>query len=108
MNAKQILEVFEAGKTVANPKAWKDGTVKINIILVLISGLIGILNFFDCSFCQFSLSPDQQVGIATGIMTIAGLFNAGSTVATSDKVGFEPKNVQPVSEDLSNDIKDLQ
>lgn len=108
MNAKQLLEVFEAGKTVANPQAWKNGTIKINIILVLISGLIGILNFFDCSFCQFTLTPDQQIGIATGIMTIAGLFNAGSTAATSDKVGFTPKDVEPVEQSLSDDIKDLQ
>lgn len=108
MNISQILEVFQAGKVVANPESWKKHTVNINILLVLISGILAILHFFDCSFCQFDLTPEQQMNIATGIMAFAGIFNAGSTVVSSDKIGIAPKNAVPVDQTLSNDIRDLQ
>lgn len=108
MKANQLMEVFRAGKMVANPKAWKTHTVTINTLLVLISGGLAILNMFDCSFCGFQLTAEQQLNIATGIITIAGVFNAGSTVVTTDKIGIKPKDVKPVDESLSDDIKDLQ
>ena len=122
INIPQLMEVFQAGKTVANPEAWKKGSVNVNILMVLISGIITIFHYFDCSICGIQLSTDQIVSIATAIMAIAGLFNAGSHVATTDKIGFKQKvqqditvddsvkddKIQEVSEELANDIKDLQ
>lgn len=108
MKARDLVEVFHAGKMVANPKAWKAGTVTVNTILVLISGGLGIMHMFDCSFCGIELSAEQQLNIAMGIITFAGIFNTGSTVATTDKIGFTPKDVKPVDADLEKDLKDLQ
>lgn len=108
MKVSQFIEVFHSGKMVANPEAWKNGTVKLNTIMVLISGLLAILNMFDCSVCNLQLTSEQVIGISTGIMTIAGIFNAGSTLATSDKVGFKPKPKIEVDVDLNNDIENLQ
>lgn len=107
MKISQMIEVFQAGRSVSNPVAWKTGTVKLNTIMVLISGLIAILNMFDCGICNLQLTPEQIIGIATGIMAISGVFNAGSTLATSDKVGISLKK-QEVDESLSNDIEKLQ
>lgn len=104
MKAQDLIEVFQAGKEVANPEFWKQKTINANVIMVLISGVIGILNFFDCSFCSIQLTPEQMIGITTGIVSIAGLFNAGSTMATSAKVGFKKK----VDASLSDDISKLQ
>jgi hypothetical protein len=111
MNISQLTEVFNAGKAVANPEAWKKHTVTVNTLLVLISGSLAILHYFDCSICGFNLTPEQQMNIATFIMTMFGIFNAGSTIATTEKIGFKPKNLQPIEEvdpSLANDIKDLQ
>lgn len=104
MKAQDLLEVFQAGKQVANPEFWKQKTINANVLMVLISGIIGILNFFDCSICSIQLSSDQIIGITTGIVSIAGLFNAGSTMATSTKVGIKKK----VDNSLSDDISKLQ
>jgi hypothetical protein len=108
MKINQLMEVFQAGKTVANPEAWKKHTVTINTLLVLLSGALGILHYFDCSFCSFNLTAEEQLSIATFIMTIYGIFNAGSTIATTDKIGIKPKDPIPVSQELSQDIRDLQ
>jgi len=109
MNAHNIFEVFRAGKSVANPEAWKKGTVSVNTILVLISGALSVMNFFDCSFCNFKLTSEEQLNIALGIMTIAGIFNAGSTAATTEKIGISPKAPIASSEsDIIQTIKDLQ
>jgi len=105
MNINQLTEVFNAGKCVANPEAWKKHTVTVNTLLVLISGALGILHYFDCSFCQFNLTSEQQLTIATFIMTMFGLFNAGSTIVTTEKIGLKPKQVDS---SLANDIKSLQ
>lgn len=108
MKINQIMEVFQAGKTVANPQAWKKHTVTINTLLVLISGTLGILHYFDCAFCQFNLTAEEQLSIATFIMTVYGIFNAGSTIATTEKIGFKPKNLEEIPSELENDIRDLQ
>lgn len=123
MKITQMMEIFQAGKAVANPEFWKQKTINANVIMVLISGVVGLLNMFDCSLCDLQLTTEQIVGITTGITTIVGIFNAGSTLATSEKVGFKPKpktkvtnetekEVEPelseVESDLSDDIGKLQ
>lgn len=109
MKISQMLEVFEAGKTVANPESWKKGSVNINVIMVLISGAVAVLNMFDCSFCDFQLTTEQVLGISTGIMTIVGLFNAGTTIATTEKIGVNNKlKIETLDEKLAKQIKDLQ
>lgn len=109
MKISQMLEVFEAGKTVSNVESWKKGSVNINVIMALISGCVAILNMFDCSFCNFQLSNEQVLGISTGIMTIAGIFNAGSTIATTEKIGVSSKlKIETLDEKLAKQLKDLQ
>jgi hypothetical protein len=124
MKISQWLEIFQAGKAVTNPEFWKQKTINANVIMVLISGVIGILNLFDCGLCDLQLTTEQIIGITTGITTIVGIFNAGSTAATSEKVGLikkkpskdvkkeevesETEELTEVSADLSDDIEKLQ
>lgn len=107
MKITQIMEVFQAGKQVANPEFWKQKTINANAIMVLISGLIAILNMFDCSICNLQLTTEQIVGITTGITTVAGLFNMGSTLATSTKVGFKQKTSKVKdSEEVESEVNE--
>jgi hypothetical protein len=131
MKLGNIMEVFKAGKMVVNPTFWKQKTIDLNTLVVVISGIVGIINFFDCSWCNLNLTTEQVVGIATGIVSLVGVFNAGSTAATSEKVGavnpkitaiFKKKPVvqevveevteeevgEEVSSELSDDISKLQ
>lgn len=104
-----MMEVFQAGKEVANPEFWKQKTIKANAIMVLISGIVAILNMFDCSLCDLQLTSEQIIGITTGITTIAGIFNAGSTMVTSTKVGFKPKKSSTevvVEEEIEEEIEE--
>lgn len=108
MKITQMMEVFQAGKEVANPEFWKQKTIKANAIMVLISGIVAILNMFDCSLCDLQLTSEQIIGLTTGITTIAGIFNAGSTMATSAKVGFKPKKSsteEVVEEEIEEKVK---
>ena len=100
MKFSQMMEIFQAGKSVANPEFWKQKTINANTIMVLLSGLVAILNMFDCGICNMHLTPEQLIGLATGITTVAGLFNIGSTMATSTKVGFKPKATATISEEV--------
>lgn len=108
MKISEMMEVFQAGKEVANAAAWKNGTIKANTIMVLLSGLVFVINMFDCSICNMHLTPEQLVGLATGIMTVAGIFNTGSTMATSSKVGITPTKKKLVESSLNDDIEKLQ
>ena len=124
MKISEMMEVFQAGKQVANPAFCKQHTINANVLMVLISGIVGVMNMFDCSICDLQLSSEQLIGLATGITTIAGILNVGSTLVTSTKVGVSlskgvhthEETIAPdintdkilVENDLSNDIKDLQ
>lgn len=112
MKISQMMEVFQAGKQVANPEFWKQRTINANVIMVLISGLVAVLNMFDCGICNMNWTPEQMLGLATGITTVAGLFNVGSTLATSEKVGISRKGVviqkKEVDSELSDEIGKLQ
>ena len=101
MTKINILEAFQAGKCVANPENWKNHTVTANTIIVLVSGIVGIMNMFDCGICNLQLSPEQLIGISTGVMAIAGIFNTTSTIVTSEKVGFKSSK----SDDLNRLIE---
>lgn len=104
MKVNDLMEVFQAGKEVANPAFWKQKTINANVIMTLLSGIVFIINMFDCSICDIQVTSDQLISVSTGIIAIAGMLNAGSTMATSSKVGLKTK----VSSDLQNEIEKNQ
>ena len=106
MKVKEMMEIFEAGKQVANPTYWKQKTIDMNKLILVLSGLVGIINMFDCSMCNIQLSPDQLIGIATGLISAVSVFNMGSTAATTTKVGLIGK--KKVDSKLAADIEKLQ
>jgi hypothetical protein len=106
MKVSEMMEVFKAGKEVANPAFWKQHTINLNTLMVAISGLVYILNMFECSICDLQLSHDQLINIGSGVVAIFGAINAGSTMATSTKVGIKPK--AKVDQSLADDIGKLQ
>lgn len=79
---KQLLAVFQAGKTVANPAAWKSGQVTANMVAAVLSFLLLLLKGtpYDPQM------DDQTVLLLAG--GIFGLLNWLFTVASTDKIGI--------------------
>lgn len=111
-----IFSVLQAGSEVVDKARGKSGQLTANYVVVFISAVIGLLNLFDCSWCDFQLTSDQMIGISTAIITIYGLFNNLATAATSQHATINPvenvkillktKDLPPVSDELAKQIQD--
>lgn len=110
-----LFNLLKTGTEIADKAKTKGATISVNYIVLFISAAIGLLNTFDCSFCDFALTNDQLIGIATAVTTILALFNNVSTAATSQhatidpiesvKMALAPKQLPNVSSDLAQEIE---
>ena len=100
-----LLQVFQKGKEVANPGAWKN-------VQVVASLIAAILSLFAAFGYDFGIGQSDILLIAGGVVGVGG---AIITVITSQKVGFrssapaaelppinlvahsEPDSMQPVA-----------
>lgn len=83
-----FLDLFKQGKEVANPAAWKNGTISVNAV----AGLLGAIAAIAAGFgYDFGLSEETLQQIAGGAIGVAGAVNAVMHVVTSKKVGM-PSN----------------
>ena len=73
-----LLQVFQKGKEVANPGAWKN-------VQVVAGLLTAVLSVFAAFGYDFGISQSDILLISAGI---GGLGSAIITVITSQKVGF--------------------
>jgi hypothetical protein len=80
-----FLELFKQGKEVANPAAWKNGTVGVNAV----AGTLGAIAAIAAAFgYDFGLSEEVLQQIAGAVVAVAGSVNAVMHVVTSKKVGL--------------------
>jgi hypothetical protein len=99
---KAFYGVFQSGKMVANPLAWKKGQMTGGLVAAFIGALITVAKVFDY---DIHLDDEQIVQIGGAIVAIFGLFNAGATVATTDKFGLQPTgNEVPKSDSASSQV----
>lgn len=91
-----LFNLFRKGQIVANPEAWKNGQITVNVLSAAIIALIGVLQVLGVShpllapiiaFVQLHIDS-----IAYIIILINGLFNPVATVVSSTKVGLPPAN----------------
>ena len=76
-----LLQVFQKGKEVANPGAWKNA----QIVAGLLTAILSVLAAFGY---DFGISQSDILLIAGGVVGVGG---AIITVITSQKVGFRQK-----------------
>jgi hypothetical protein len=110
-----LFNLLKAGTEIADKAKTKGATISVNYIVLFISAAIGLLNTFDCGICNFSLTNDQLIGIATAVTTILALFNNVSTAATSQyasidpvesmKLALAPKKLPNISSELAQEIE---
>jgi uncharacterized membrane protein len=85
-----VPDVLKQGKMVADPVAWKRGQITASVLSAL---LITILNMGRVFGYELPISDEQINIISAGIVTLVGLFVVPvATVASTDKIGFKPKN----------------
>ncbi len=100
---KAFYSVFESGKMVANPVAWKKGQMTGGLVAALLGSLITLAKVFGY---DIHLNDEQLVQIGGAIVAVFGLFNAGATVATTTKIGMQSAG-QPVAEVNSSSSQEL-
>ena len=76
-----LLQVFQKGKEVANPGAWKNA----QIVAGLLTAILSVLAAFGY---DFGIGQSDILLIAGGVVGVGG---AIITVITSQKVGFRQK-----------------
>lgn len=84
-----IPEVLRQGKIVANPEAWKKGQINASFLTGFLGLIVAALKLFGV---DLPVDDEQLALIATGILTVFGLFNPMATIASSDKVGLKADN----------------
>ncbi|MFZ6773018.1 hypothetical protein ACO0LB_09930 [Undibacterium sp. SXout7W] len=82
-----FYNVFRAGQSVADAVKLKNKQLILNALVALFSGVIGIGKIYGY---DFHLTPDDITHIAGVGAVLIGLFNAGATVASTDKIGILP------------------
>jgi hypothetical protein len=94
---KAIWTVFEAGKSVSDPKAWKMHQVSANAIAALLFAIVQL-----GKACGYDFGIDMQTcaDIAIGLLAIA---NVGFTVATTKHIGLPSGTVREAEPPMRGD-----
>lgn len=82
-----FFNLFKQGREVANPAAWKNGTIKVNAIAGLIGSAVVIAGGFGY---DINLSEETINTAAAGVVALVGIVNAVMHVITSARVGLPP------------------
>ena len=90
MSISNLFLALRQGYILKNAESWKNRTVAVNALTALIGVLAALAKEFGYGI---PVSDEMAVAIATGVWGVVGVFNAWSTVATTDKIGLRPKAV---------------
>ena len=85
---KAFWEVLQAGKSVADPVAWKTKQLKVNVLIAFFTAIVNLAKAFG-----YDLHLDYET-INSVSVAILALVNWVLTLSTSDKVGFKPENTE--------------
>jgi hypothetical protein len=91
---KALWEVFQAGKSVSDPKAWKLHQVSANAIAALLFAIVQLGKAFGY---DFGIDMQTCADIAIGVLAIA---NVGFTVATTKHIGLPSSTVREAEQTL--------
>lgn len=84
---KALYRVFTIGQSVANPQAWKKGQITAAMLASIMGAALTIAKTFGV---ELPLSDADLLQLGGAVIAVYGVFGAGATVASSDKVGLPP------------------
>ena len=96
---KDAFNVYRAGQAVADEIFLKKAQLSVNAITVLLVAIVALLKAFNVNI---PLDDAQLTQIAGTLITIAGLFNAHATIASTDKFGILPAKQDGESEPVGD------
>jgi hypothetical protein len=82
---KAFYSLFCAGQAVANPAAWKKGQMTGSLLASFLAAAVALAKGFGY---DLHLTDEQLLQVGGTIVTVYGMFNAGVTVASTDKIGL--------------------
>lgn len=85
MTVGNLFLVLRQGYILKNAETWKNRTVAVNALTALLGAAVVLANEFG-----YPVSFSDDV-VAAAALVVWGVFNAWSTVATTDKIGLRPK-----------------
>jgi predicted lipid-binding transport protein (Tim44 family) len=85
---KDLYAVFRTGEMVANPTAWKKGQMTGGLVAGLLGALVALAKAFGH---EIPLTDEQLLQIGGAVVAIFGVFNAGATVVSTDKLGLSTR-----------------
>lgn len=93
---KALYSVFEAGKSVTNPAAWKMHQVSANMIAAFLFAIVTLLKAFGY---DFGIDMQTCADISIGLLS---LVNVGLTVATTKHIGLPTSTVRETQPTVSS------
>jgi hypothetical protein len=83
------ITALRKGRQLADVETWKNRTVAVNALGALLAAVLAIAHAFGYSV---PLDAEQIDALAVVLVTVVGLFNGWSTLATSAKVGVPDRH----------------
>lgn len=83
-----FIAVLRTGKELANAETWKRAQVRGALLVALFSALAGIAKAFGY---DLPFTPEEISSIAIAVGAIGGLLVGYGTVATTKRIGLQPK-----------------
>ena len=75
-----LVDALKKGRELENKETWKNAQALMSIFLVFLATLAEFVP-------DLGMTAQQESAIAYGLVTMVGVFNAYTTVATSKSVG---------------------
>lgn len=88
MLIRDFLAVFRLGNELANAETWKRRQNLVNALAGFIGASVAIAAAFGH---QINLDQDGVNAIAGAVAALVGVFNIGTTVATTTRIGLPPR-----------------
>lgn len=85
MTIGNLFTALRQGYILKNAESWKNRTVAVNALMALITVALAVAGEFG-----YALKLDDEI-VSAAAVTVWGLFNAWSTVATTAKIGLPSK-----------------
>lgn len=87
---KAFWSLFHAGKRVANPVAWKMGTVSVEAVRAFLSALVAVVFVFTGMEVEVgeAVIDSLAVSLVAIVPMAVSLFNIVSTVVSTAKIGL--------------------
>ena len=96
-----FFSALRAGKELANAKTWKNAQLRVSLLVVIISTVLGVATLFGYKL-ELTIEEITQIAIAIGV--VGGLLNGGTTAATTTKLGVQDKSSNRPNDSENSDL----